>query len=101
MTELCAIGLSNSASRPPKPGAVGNLLAGSQGKIVDVASGRLLGPHKRGELCLRGPQVMKGYWRKPQATADTIDKDGFLHTGEREGRGCEGREGERRGSDDH
>ena len=35
-----------------------------------------------GELCVKGPQVMKGYWRKPKATLDSIDQEGFLHTGD-------------------
>jgi len=35
-----------------------------------------------GELCIRGPQVMKGYWERPDATADTIDSEGWLHTGD-------------------
>ena len=35
-----------------------------------------------GELCIRGPQVMRGYWQRPQETADTIDSDGWLHTGD-------------------
>jgi len=35
-----------------------------------------------GELCIRGPQVMLGYWQRPEATADTIDSEGWLHTGD-------------------
>lgn len=35
-----------------------------------------------GELCIKGPQVMKGYWQRPEETANAIDKDGWLHTGD-------------------
>ena len=47
---------------------------------MDVDTGAALAAGQTGELCVRGPQVMKGYFNNPQATADTI-RDGWLHTG--------------------
>ncbi len=51
-------------------------------KIVDAETGeQVLGVGEEGELCIRGPQVMKGYWNMPQETANTL-RDGWLHTGD-------------------
>jgi len=41
-----------------------------------------LPPETVGELCIKGPQVMRGYWRRPQETAEVIDAEGWLHTGD-------------------
>jgi long-subunit acyl-CoA synthetase (AMP-forming) len=49
---------------------------------VDIETGRNLGPNERGELCFKGPQIMKGYSGDPQATRASFDSDGFLHTGD-------------------
>ncbi len=49
-------------------------------QIVDINTGETLGPHKEGEICVKGPNVMKGYFKNPKATEDTI-KDDWLHTG--------------------
>lgn len=64
-----------------KPGSVGDLNAGVYGKVVDEA-GVALGPYKRGELCFKGSVLMMGYINDKAATSATIDKDGWLHTGD-------------------
>jgi acyl-CoA synthetase (AMP-forming)/AMP-acid ligase II len=67
---------------PIKPGSVGRLLPNIQARIVDVTTGADLGPDERGELLVRGPNVMHGYLGNAQATHATIDADGWLHTGD-------------------
>ncbi|MDG5801060.1 AMP-binding protein, partial [Marinilabiliaceae bacterium ANBcel2] len=51
-------------------------------KIVDPETGKELGSDEQGEICCRGYNVMKGYYNKPEATEKTIDKDGWLHSGD-------------------
>ncbi len=65
-----------------RDGKVGILVPGTECRIVCTETGRLLGCDQPGEVLIRGPQVMKGYWRNPEATAATIDPDGWLHTGD-------------------
>ncbi len=71
--------------RPDKIGSVGKPISTLIVKIVD-ADNRTLPPHQRGEICLGGPCIAKGYYRNPKATAAVIDKDAggvrWLHTGD-------------------
>ncbi len=65
-----------------KPGSSGVTISNTEVRIVDPESGADLGIDEDGEVWIRGPQVMKGYLNKPQATSITIDEDGWLHTGD-------------------
>jgi len=65
-----------------KFGSVGVPAPNTECQVIDLATGESLGPHKEGEVCVRGPQIMKGYLNRPEATAATIDLEGWLHTGD-------------------
>src|SRR5438552_9631042 len=65
-----------------KVGSIGPVVAGTECKVVDITTGKELGPESDGEILVRGPQVMKGYLNNPTATAHILDKDGWLHTGD-------------------
>jgi acyl-CoA synthetase (AMP-forming)/AMP-acid ligase II len=83
MTETSlAIALTPSDPSYVKLGAAGVLLPNMEGTVVDPASGAELGPHERGELLVRGPNIMRGYLNNPDATAITIEPEGWLHTGD-------------------
>jgi acyl-CoA synthetase (AMP-forming)/AMP-acid ligase II len=64
------------------PGSIGPMVPNTECRIVDVATEEDVPVGEPGELLIRGPQVMKGYLNAPEATANTIDSDGWLHTGD-------------------
>ncbi|HEY0323570.1 MAG TPA: 4-coumarate--CoA ligase family protein [Pyrinomonadaceae bacterium] len=83
MTEASpATHVTGSDALKTKHGSVGMCLPNTECKLVDVDTGEMVGVGKRGELWVRGPQVMKGYHKNPEATAGTVDVDGWLHTGD-------------------
>ncbi|MFC3609279.1 long-chain fatty acid--CoA ligase [Stutzerimonas tarimensis] len=62
-------------------GTIGIPLPSTGCKVIDD-EGNELPPGSTGELCVRGPQVMKGYWQRPEATAEVLDAEGWLKTGD-------------------
>ncbi len=65
-----------------KGGSVGVTAPNTETRVVDPATGESLGVDADGEVWVRGPQVMKGYLNNPTATRETLDDDGWLHTGD-------------------
>ena len=63
-------------------GTIGRPLPGIEAKIIDPATGRELKDGEPGELCSRGHNVMLGYFQSPEKTAEAIDSEGWLHTGD-------------------
>jgi acyl-CoA synthetase (AMP-forming)/AMP-acid ligase II len=83
MTETSPVTHSSPADPDRmKLGAVGTAAPNTEVKLVDPATGAALGPNQEGEICVRGPQIMKGYLNNPEATARTVDADNWLHTGD-------------------
>ncbi|PIO57511.1 hypothetical protein TELCIR_21075, partial [Teladorsagia circumcincta] len=79
MTELSVA--SHIASLDTPEGSVGKLMPGTKMKVV-AEDGRLCGAYESGEMWISGPQVMMGYWRKPEQTKETYDNEGFMRTGD-------------------
>lgn len=80
MTETSPV-ISFNPSGHQQLGTIGIPTPNTSVRIVDE-EGKVLGFNEAGELEVKGPQVMKGYWNRPEDTAKTIDKDGFLKTGD-------------------
>jgi acyl-CoA synthetase (AMP-forming)/AMP-acid ligase II len=83
MTELSPVSHAIPDDRPDIDlNSVGFAVPNSECKLVDPETGEEVGPGGRGELWIKGPNVMKGYLNNADATAATLDADGYLHTGD-------------------
>lgn len=82
LTEASPVTHANPVFGKQKPGSIGVPVPGTLAQIVDTENGeKVLAHNEIGELVVKGPQVMKGYWKRPEETARTI-RDGWLYTGD-------------------
>jgi long-chain acyl-CoA synthetase len=81
LSETSPIASFNHPDRERKAGSIGTTIAGVEMKVVGE-DGADLPPGEIGEILIRGHNVMKGYWRNPEATAAAIDADGWFRTGD-------------------
>jgi long-chain acyl-CoA synthetase len=80
LSETSPVASFNMPDRERKPGTIGVAIPGCQMRLVG-ADGQPVAPGEVGEIAIRGDNVMKGYWRKPEATAEAIP-DGWFRTGD-------------------
>lgn len=88
LTETSPLTHANPISRA-KAGSIGIPLPDTDARIVDLATGLDVAPGESGELLIRGPQVMRGYWNRPEATAEAMS-DGWFRTGDVASQDAEG-----------
>ncbi|MET0131552.1 MAG: long-chain fatty acid--CoA ligase [Stenotrophomonas chelatiphaga] len=81
LTETSPAACINPLDLAEYNGAIGLPIPSTDACVKDD-DGKTLTPGDVGELCIKGPQVMKGYWQRPEETAQAIDADGWLHTGD-------------------
>ncbi|XP_063831315.1 uncharacterized protein LOC135080576 isoform X2 [Ostrinia nubilalis] len=82
MTETSLLATSDLDVEKSKPGSGGYPVRGVKAKVVDLETGKTLGARQNGEICLKGPLVMKGYAGNEAATREMMDGDGYLKTGD-------------------
>ena len=82
MTECSPLSTMNPYRGKRKLGSIGLPLLNVELKLIDPESGEEVPLGEAGEICVRGPMVMKGYYNKPEETKKAIDSDGYMHTGD-------------------
>ncbi len=82
MTETSPLITMNPYRGVKKLGTIGLPLMNTEIKLVDPGTGDKVKLGNAGEICVKGPQVMKEYWNKPEETKKTIDENGYIHTGD-------------------
>jgi long-chain acyl-CoA synthetase len=83
LSETSPIAMANPVNGIKKVNSIGLPMVQTEVKIMDLQFPDKECPvNVKGEICLRGPQLMQGYWNKPDETAHAVDKDGFFHTGD-------------------
>jgi long-chain acyl-CoA synthetase len=80
LSETSPVASFNQPGQVRKPGSIGTPVRGVEMRVMD--EGRTLPPGEVGEIAIRGHNVMKGYWNRPDATAQAIDADGWFKTGD-------------------
>ncbi|MEA2431166.1 MAG: long-chain acyl-CoA synthetase [Thermoleophilaceae bacterium] len=81
LSETSPVASFNHPDRDRKVGSIGTPVAGVEMRVVDDEGGEVE-QGEVGEIAIRGPNVMKGYWRKDDATAEVMDDDGWFRTGD-------------------
>jgi len=81
LSETSPVASFSQADRERKPGSIGTPVDGVEMKVVGEDRNEAA-PGEVGEIAIRGPNVMKGYWHRPDATAEAIDQDGWFYTGD-------------------
>lgn len=89
MTEASPVTHANPLYGQRRSGSIGLPLPSTEARIIDLDTGEDLPPGRVGELVVRGPQLMQGYWNNPERTARAL-RDGWLHTGDIAQRDAEG-----------
>ena len=81
LSETSPVASFNTLDRPKKAGSIGTPIWGCEFRLEDDHGNVVTETGQPGEICIKGHNVMKGYWKRPEATADAI-KEGWFHSGD-------------------